>query len=417
MKDVRQSLMVCVFLFLAGCSGIGTDNSESTALRAKLEQQDAGQAVWNIYNSRGFRPIWISGGKKRPNLQQFFQLVDDPKHGLHPERFGVDALRQEEHPDMLQFEIGVTSALTRYATALARKDVDVQQVLNQAIDSGSVHLLGDKLAPLHREYASLGAALQAAADVDRPKIELNMQRWRQMPDNFGERHVRINIPAYELQIREGDETPLKMKVVVGTNDTKTPLLSSEMKYVVFSPYWNIPKSILTKEILPKIRQNSNYLTKEDLEVVRVSGKRVDVINPNDIDWDEVDEQEIQLRQKPGKKNSLGLVKFIFPNEYDVYLHDTPADSLFERNARNLSHGCIRVEKPLELAEYVLREQPEWTTERIRMAMHAEEEKHVPLKTPLPVHILYFTAWVDEAGLLHLEKDIYGYDSEVDPSSS
>jgi murein L,D-transpeptidase YcbB/YkuD len=385
-------------------------------LRGRLAKQNVGQVVSNLYKSRGFRPIWIGKGQKQPDLQQFFQLVDDRKHGLHTDEFGIDALRQEQPPDLIQFEIGVTSAMVRYAEALARKDVDVQQVLNEAIASGSIAGLGDRLAPRHREYARLGSALLTAPEEDRPKIELNMERWRQIPDDLGQRHIRINIPAFDLQVREGDQTPLKMKVVVGTNETKTPLLNSEMKQVVFSPYWNIPESILTKEILPKIRQNPNYLTRENLEVVRVSGKRLDVVDSRDIDWDDVDAKEIQLRQKPGVKNSLGLVKFIFPNEYDVYLHDTPADSLFERQFRNLSHGCVRVEKPQELAEYVLRDQPEWTAERIRMAMQAGEEKHVALKDPLPVHIFYFTAWVDEAGALHLEKDIYGYDTEDSTSA-
>jgi murein L,D-transpeptidase YcbB/YkuD len=412
----KQSLLLSILLLFTACSQFGPNRTEIDALKAKLEQQDVGQGVWNVYKSRDFRPIWIARGKKQPNLQQFFQLLDDRRHGLHAERFGVEALRQEQHPDLIQFEIGVTSALSRYAAALARKDANVQQVLNEAIESGSVGVLADRLAPVHREYASLGSALLTASEEDRPQIELNMERWRKVPDDLGERHIRINVPAFELQVREGDQIPLKMKVVVGTNDTKTPLLSSELKYVVFSPYWNIPESILGKEILPKIRKNPSYLAQENLEVVRVSGKRLEVVNPKTIDWDDVDEKEIQLRQKPGTENSLGLVKFIFPNEYDVYLHDTPADSLFDRLSRNLSHGCIRVEKPQELAEYVLRAQPEWTRERIQMAMHAGEEKHVSLKGSLPVHILYFTAWVDEAGVLHLEKDVYGYDSQ-DPLSS
>jgi murein L,D-transpeptidase YcbB/YkuD len=410
----KGSVFLCLFLLFAACSRNEPTREEIDGLRARLEKQGVGQVVWNIYKNRDFHPIWIQRGQKKPNLQQFFQLVDDRSHGLHPEAYGVDALRQEKHPDLIQFEVGVTSALARYASALARKDVDLQTVLNEAIATDSVGELADRLAPVHGDYAKLRMALRNISEADRPKVELNMERWRKVPDNLGAQHIRINIPAFELQVREGSQTPLKMKVIVGENDSKTPLFSSEMKYVVFSPYWNIPESILTKEILPKIRKDPNYVARENLEVVRADGKRLDVVDPMDIDWDEVDEDQIQLRQKPGVRNSLGLVKFIFPNEHDVYLHDTPADNLFDRHTRNFSHGCIRVEKPQELAEYVLRDQS--TRQRIQAAMRAGEEKHVSLQEPLPVHILYFTAWVDEAGGLHLEKDIYGYDKN-DPSDS
>jgi len=412
MRYATSSRLLCVLLLLASCARQEGPSPESQALKARLEQQTVGPIVWNLYTARNFHPVWIERDQiRKEKVQEFFRFVDDRRHGLHAERFGVDALRQEEHPDLIQFEIGVTSALARYAEAMARKDADVEKALNEAITSGSLGDLAARLAPVHAEYASLGNALLAASQMDRPRIELNMERWRKMPDNLGQRYVFVNIPAFELQVHEGKQIPLRMKVVVGTNDTRTPLLSSEMKHVVFSPYWNIPESIVTKEMLPKLRQNPDFLSRENLEVIRSSGKRIEVVDPSDVDWDDVDGREIQLRQKPGAKNSLGLVKFLFPNEYDVYLHDTPADSLFARNARNLSHGCVRVEKPQELAEYVLRDQPEWTSERIQTAMHAGEERHVALKAPLPVHIVYFTAWVDEEGELHLEKDIYGYDTE------
>jgi len=397
---------------LAACSFWNQPTSAEIAeLQAKLEAQDVGQIVQDIYTDRGFRPVWIARGRILPKLQQFFQLVDDRSHGLHPEDFGVDALREKDPSDPIQFDIKVTSALARYASALARQDVDVKKALNDAIQSDSIARLADQLAPLHVEYARLRTALQNASAEDRAKIALNMDRWRKLHDDLGERHIRINVPAFELEVHEGSTIPLKMKVVVGDNDTKTPLFSSPMKYLVFSPYWNIPESILVKETLPKIQADPSYLFKQNLEVVRVYGNEVTVVDPRNVDWDSVGESDIQLRQKPGSGNSLGLVKFIFPNKYNVYLHDTPADNLFDRLTRNFSHGCIRVEKPQELAEYLLRDQPDWTTERIRDAMHAGQEKHVALKEQVPVHILYFTAWVDDAGMLHLEKDVYGYDDK------
>jgi murein L,D-transpeptidase YcbB/YkuD len=399
-----------LFVFLAGCSFWNEPTrAEIAELKAKLEKQDIGQIVRDIYEDREFRPVWIARGRTLPQLQQFFQLVDDRSHGLHPEDYGVDALRQEKQPDLVQFDIAVTSALAKYASAIARKDADVRTALHDAIESGSIAQLADELAPIHVEYARLRTTLQNASSDEREIVERNMDRWRKQPDDFGERHIRINIPAFELEVHDGSSVPLKMKVVVGSNENKTPIFSSAMKYVVFSPYWNIPESILIKETLPRILKDPDYAIRQNLEVVRSSGRSVEVIDPRDIDWNNVEESDIQLRQKPGSGNSLGLVKFIFPNRNNVYLHDTPADNLFDRLTRNFSHGCIRVEKPQELAEYVLRDQPEWTPERIQKAMHAGDEKHVPLNQPLPVHILYFTAWVDAAGMLHLEKDVYGYD--------
>src|SRR5262249_41575864 len=150
-----------------------------------------------------------------------------------------------------------------------------------------------------------------ASDSDRDRITLNMARWRKLPDDLGERYIQVNIPTFELEVHDGEHVPLKMKVVVGSDTNKTPIFSSEMKTVVFSPYWNIPETILTKEMLPKIQADPSYATRQQLEVVEVSGNRVQIIDPGKIDWDHVGPNDIQLRQKPGNANSLGLVKFLF----------------------------------------------------------------------------------------------------------
>jgi len=411
MTALKSSICLSLLLFSAACSFWNEPSRREVAeIKRTLDQQKPGEFVRQIYEHRDFRPVWIARGRKLPKLEQFFQLVKDRSHGLQAERFGVPELNQDQPANPIQFDIDVTSALVRYASALARQDVDWKKELQDAIESNSIAQLADRLAPIHADYVRLSAALINASPEDREQIELNMNRWRKVPDDLGARHLRINVAAFELEVHDGDEIPLRMKVVVGDNENKTPLFSSEMKYVVFSPYWNIPESILTKETLPKIRANPEYAIRQNLEVVRVSGKRVEVIDPEDVDWDKVGESDIQLRQRPGSRNSLGLVKFIFPNRHNVYLHDTPADNLFDRLTRNFSHGCIRVEKPQELAEYVLRDQQEWTPERIRTAMHAGAEKHVSLKEALPVHILYFTAWADAGGVLHLADDVYGYDT-------
>ncbi|HET9220716.1 MAG TPA: L,D-transpeptidase family protein [Terriglobia bacterium] len=262
----------------------------------------------------------------------------------------------------------------------------------------------------------LGKQTIAAMNVPVPQrieqIEINMDRMRWIGDSLEPRHLRVNIPGFQLSVHDAGRVPLQMRAIVGSKEDPTPVLKSAIAYLVFSPYWNIPLSIATEELLPKIRKNPQYLRRENIEVVRGSGEKAQVIDPGKIDWEKSsDNPDYYLRQKPGAKNALGLVKFIFPNPYNVYLHDTPSDNLFGRLTRTLSHGCVRVEKPADLAAYLLQDQPEWTPERIEEAMHAEKETKVSLKTQLPVHLLYWTAWTDAEGHIHFRDDVYGYDEK------
>jgi murein L,D-transpeptidase YcbB/YkuD len=182
----------------------------------------------------------------------------------------------------------------------------------------------------------------------------------------------------------------------------------KMENVVFSPYWNVPPAIARKETIPAVMRDPGYLGRNNMELVN---KANHVVSPWSVSWSAVAAGNYTFRQRPGDKNALGHVKFLFPNQFDVYLHDTPADSLFARTDRSFSHGCVRLEKPEELAQYVLRAQPEWTPERIHAAMFAGTEKWVTLKEPLPVYILYMTAWVDPDGGVQFREDIYGHDEK------
>jgi murein L,D-transpeptidase YcbB/YkuD len=250
------------------------------------------------------------------------------------------------------------------------------------------------------------AALNVPVETRIEQIALNMERWRWLPQDLGDRYLMVNIPEMRLRVYEGDRVPLTMAVVVGTRETPTPIFNDQMQYVVLSPYWNVPDSIAQGETVPGMVKDPNYLARNNMEIVDKSGKTVAA---NDMDMDELD--QYRFRQRPGKANSLGLVKFMFPNEYNVYLHDTPADSLFARAGRAFSHGCVRVEDPMALAKYVLEDQAEWTTEAINTAMHAGTEKQVSLTTPLPVYLGYWTSSVDEAGTVHFRSDVYGIDAE------
>lgn len=222
-------------------------------------------------------------------------------------------------------------------------------------------------------------------------IIANMERCRWIDPELekGKKYIEVNIPEFRLYIVEDGKIAFVSPVVVGRTMTKTVIFSGMMNNIVFSPYWNVPPSIIKSEIKPGIAKDKDYLAKKNLE------------------WNNG-----AVRQLPGKNNSLGLVKFLFPNSSNIYLHDTPSKSLFERESRAFSHGCVRVAKPRELAIELLKDDPKWTLERIDKAMHAGKESWYTLKKKVPVYIGYFTAWVDREGQLNFYKDIYKRDESL-----
>ena len=236
------------------------------------------------------------------------------------------------------------------------------------------------------------------------QIALNLERWRWIPTELGNRYIYVNIPAFELHAFDSGREALSMAVVVGEvyEENATPVFSDTMEYVVFNPYWGVPERIAKEEILPKARRDPGYLARNNYEVVSPSG---DVVNAN---LSLVESGQYMIRQKPGRRNSLGQIKFMFPNEFDIYLHDTPAEHLFQRAERAYSHGCIRVEKPIELAEFVF-SGSEWTADRVREAIDSGESRTERLKNPLPVYIFYWTAFVDKEGRINFREDLYGND--------
>ena len=221
------------------------------------------------------------------------------------------------------------------------------------------------------------------------KILVNMERSRWLPMAVSGEYLAVNIPEFKLHSYNNDSLNWSMDVVVGRSINKTVIFSGSLKYVVFAPYWNVPNSIYKAEVLPGIRKNKNYLARHHMEV---SGNGV--------------------RQIPGPWNSLGQVKFLFPNSYSIYFHDTPSKSLFGESKRDFSHGCIRLAEPKKMAMYLLRNNPSWTDEKITAAMKASKERYVTLKKEIPVFITYFTAWVDRKGQLNLRDDIYKRDQRL-----
>lgn len=247
------------------------------------------------------------------------------------------------------------------------------------------------------------------------QMELNLERWRWLPHKLGQRHILVNIAAFQLHVMESGRSILTMRVVVGTHFRKTPVFSETMKYLVINPYWNVPFRIAIEDKLPLIRKNPSYLLENGYRVLNGWEGDVTEVAPENIDWSGITPRNFlyRLRQDPGPQNALGRIKFMFPNRFSVYLHDTPQHRLFNSTVRAFSSGCIRVEKPLELATYLLKEDPAWSKEQIEKAIISDKNRIIILKNRVPVHLLYWTAWVEPDGAIHFRKDIYGRDLLLD----
>jgi murein L,D-transpeptidase YcbB/YkuD len=257
------------------------------------------------------------------------------------------------------------------------------------------------------------SALNVPVETRIRQIELNLDRYRWLPAEFEKRYVLVNIPDYRLHAYDGRREAFEQRVIVGDEyQNATPVFADSMTYLVFRPEWNVPSSILVKEMLPRLREEKYDLARHDFELLDTAGDSL-VRDPSAIDWDDVDTADLpyRMRQKPGKANSLGRVKFMFPNRFNIYLHDTPARELFAQSKRTLSHGCVRVEDPVQLAEFVLDGQDGWNEGKIRDALEeseADTSRNVPLERPVPVYLLYLTAFVRD-GALHFRNDPYGKD--------
>lgn len=246
----------------------------------------------------------------------------------------------------------------------------------------------------------IGKALVTEMNVPvKQRIEqllINLDRMRWMPSQPNGTLIVVNIPAFKLQVLENGSNAFDMDVVVGKEGHNTMQFTGTLNQVVFNPYWNVPPSIVVNEILPEVEKNSNYLAENEME------------SQGDKDGDGIPE----IRQLPGSKNALGKIKFLFPNRYDIYLHDTPAKSLFSKDKRAFSHGCIRLADPHRMAEYLLRNDPDWDQVKINEAIDTGKERFVKLKNPAEVFITYYTAWVDDRGKLNFRDDVYGHDQQI-----
>lgn len=360
------------------------------------------------------RPRLGQYGRLREALERYRTLAADPSLGVLP---AIAAAKPLKVGDVY----AGTVALHRRLVALGDLPAETQPA--DRYDAA----LADGVRRFQERHGldadgALGSATLAALNVPLSQrvlqLELALERLRWLPELDGQPFIGINIAMFRLWAWDPAapaDSLVDMNVVVGRAlNTRTPVLLEKMRYIIFRPYWNVPPSIVRSEILPAIARDRGYLQRHDMEIVRGAGDHVqpaETSNPQNLAL--LRQGVLRLRQRPGPRNSLGRVKFIFPNDDNVYLHDTPATQLFGRARRDFSHGCVRVEKPVALARWVLRDQPEWTPERIDAAMAGLSSSRVDLRRPLPVILFYMTAMVTPSDhALRFAQDIYGHDARL-----
>jgi len=415
------------------------------------------EAVAAFYAARDFAPLWSTDGNANPEVKSAMERLERAADdGLDLKGFPRRPAPAGSDEDLVLADIALSDAVVAYGRQASGSRVDPHaispligakpEVAEASIilaivatageDAGAAlkgfnppqkayEALRDKLAELRRERvpaarapsipagpALKGGLRDARAPVIRARLSLdgqnsaavakpsrleaeilaNMERWRWMPRDMGESRIEVNIPDFEVVVIENGRIVQRNRVVVGKEQTPTPIFSNKMQFLIVNPYWNVPQSIIRKEMLPKLGADPSYFRRLGYQVASVGGR-------------------LRVRQPPGERNALGRIKFMFPNDYSVYLHDTPSRALFSESRRAYSHGCVRVDDPFRFAETVLGRANGWSEQRVK-GLIGGKERYVYLPNPLPVHIEYFTTYVDESGRLQLRDDVYGYSHRV-----
>ena len=441
MKPHRSSLSAIVLLILlaAGAVGVVLMRQEDEVRPTKLPEDlslavksavaaDKDPQLEDFYRAAGYASVWtqrrdeavaaLMGAGARGLKQQ------DYLSGMGPATVGVDQ------------EIALAKGLMRYTHDVRFGHMNpgiygkpeparLGELLAEiAHDPGGVEAGLRKLDPPFAAYQRLEQALvqsrqHAESDVaaleEVRQMEQTMERWRWLPRTFPHGAILVNIPEFRLQaLDETNQVALDMRVIVGQTFHQTPLFTANLKYLVFGPYWNVPASILVKEIIPDIVKDRTYLARNDYEVLDSEGRVVSTGAVSDEVLAGLRARELSVRQVPGPKNALGRVKFMFPNANDVYMHDTPTRSLFAKEQRAFSHGCVRVENPEALAEWVLRGEPLWTKQRIKDGLKQTKPLQVNLKESIPVLMVYHTVTVGDDGAVHVWRDLYRKVTTAEP---
>ena len=390
--------------------------------------------TWSLkryYRANRGRGIWTSNqGLNERGKELVKVLKASGGDGLEPNKYlghlpkNIQKLTGEE---LAKAELYLSQSFWRYLQDLSSGitrpgKVDPEIVVSRrkpAIEDWLTHAskrgperVSDAMRPAHPQYDALRKKLKTAKGNMRNKIAVNMERWRWLPDSLGKRYVMVNQASFEMMIKENHKVVDRRKVIVGKPNHKTPLFSHKMEYVEFNPTWSVPDSIATREFLPKLRRDRSYLKRNGYKLYESWDEDAKEIDAKKVNWHKVSRSDFPYRivQNPGKKNALGKVKFLFPNRFDIYLHDTPAKKLFKSKKRAYSHGCIRVHEPLEFAKKLFGER-RMNQSKIDKLLAKEDTQRVDLPRPVPIHLTYFTLWI-ENGKVKQYEDVYGRDKLV-----
>ena len=373
---------------------------------------------------------------ERPKLLEALATASNPGdylRSLHPKHPQFERLRQK----LLAYRAGggvefekipagpkLTPGKTHWQVALVRRRLKVQ-VPGANPDGTSVdeNFFDGALAAAVVQYKeknglepvnetitpALRASLNQQGNISETQLLANMEQWRWMPDDLGSTHILVNVPEFLVRVVKDGHVIHEERIVAGRYETQTPIFSNKMRTIVFQPPWNVPESIKVNELLPKLRNGGNPIEGQGLRLER-NGRSIDAW---DVDWNRADIREYHIYQPPGDANVLGIVKFLFPNKHSVYLHDTPSKRLFNEKTRIFSHGCMRVRNPVRLAEVIMAEDKGWGKEQINeLITTGPEDNDIALDKPMPVHVTYFTAWVDDNGDIKSFADVYGHEKRI-----
>jgi murein L,D-transpeptidase YcbB/YkuD len=387
-------------------------------------------ALNRFYESRAWRPAWL----RNRALELVGAIAAAPADGLRPADYPLDSIRAlldlptPGPADLAALDLLLSGTFLLYAEHISSgrftpwsadnmwsataADLDFAAALTLATDSAPVTSVFRALAPPYAGYERLRAQLTGASEDVAQRIEANLERWRWLPRSLGARYIVVNTPAFTVELTDSGRSAFAARVIVGRPDWPTPITTTAVTQIVFNPAWYIPRTIGLAEVIPAQIRDSTYLSRAGIRVFPVRGQRE--VDPTTVDWRKVTERNYAYRlvQDPGPANPLGVVRLYAANPFGVALHDTPQRSLFAEPARAFSHGCVRVERALELAQQLLRDVPGWTPDTVAAVLRVGRERAAVLPDAVPVVFAYWTAWVDDDGVLQLRDDVYGWDARL-----
>lgn len=312
--------------------------------------------------------------------------------------------------------------------------IDLLDSLKKASEKNSIRETIDNFSCIYPQYKKLKTLLKSYLERNKnpaaidstfnelnipfeariEQIMVNMERWKWLPHPIETSYILVNTAGYNLEVIENNESVMDMKIVVGMIKHSTPVFDADMTYLILNPWWEIPMSIAKKEMLAQIKKDTSYFTKNNIKIYKSWKKGARNVPADSINWNTIDTNNFnfRLRQIPGSGNALGQIKFMFPNKYAIYMHDTPNKELFSRSKRTFSHGCIRIEKPIKLAGYLLQKDSLWSNDKLLEAIDSKNEQTIRLPKPIKVFICYSTIWIDKAATPDFKKDIYAIDKEL-----